>query len=153
MCVFGAKSVKKPPAGESDERRRIEGNMKSGLSWDEFRLVKSIADARSLVGAAERLGVNHSTVFRRLAAVETAVGARLFERSRGGYQPTAAGQDMIALAATMAESIVEFERRVAGRDVKPTGELSVTVAGAVGLHFMPAIVAQFQAQIRAWWSN
>jgi DNA-binding transcriptional LysR family regulator len=119
--------------------------MTSGLSWDEFRLVKSIADARSLVGAAERLGVNHSTVFRRLAAVETAVGARLFERSRGGYQPTAAGQDMIALAATMAESIVEFERRVAGRDIKPTGELSVTVAGAVGLHFMPAIVAQFQA--------
>jgi DNA-binding transcriptional LysR family regulator len=119
--------------------------MNSGLSWDEFRLVKSIADARSLVGAAERLGVNHSTVFRRLAAVELAVGARLFERSRGGYEPTAAGEDMIALATTMAESIVDFERRVAGRDIRPTGELSVTVPGAVGLHFMPAIVAEFQA--------
>ena len=97
--------------------------MNSGLSWDEFRLVKSIAEARSLVGAAERLGVNHSTVFRRLAAVEAAVGARLFERSRAGYEPTAAGEEMIALASTMAESVLEFERRVAGRDVKPTGEL------------------------------
>ena len=66
----------------------IVGTMNSGLSWDEFRLVKSIAEARSLVGAAERLGVNHSTVFRRLAAVESAVGARLFERSRAGYEPT-----------------------------------------------------------------
>ena len=119
--------------------------MNSGLSWDEFRLVKSIAEARSLVGAAERLGVNHSTVFRRLAAVEAAVGARLFERSRAGYEPTSAGEEMIALASTMAESVLEFERRVAGRDVKPTGELSVTTPEAIGQHFMPAIVAQFQA--------
>jgi DNA-binding transcriptional LysR family regulator len=120
--------------------------MNSGLSWDEFRLVKSIAEARSLVGAAEALGVNHSTVFRRLAAVESAVGARLFERSRAGYEPTSAGEEMIALAVTMAESVLEFERRVAGRDVKPTGELSVTTPESIGQHFMPAIVAQFQAQ-------
>jgi DNA-binding transcriptional LysR family regulator len=119
--------------------------MNSDLSWDEFRLVKSIADARSLVGAAQRLGVNPSTVYRRLAAVEAAIGARLFDRSRAGYEPTAAGEDMIALAATMNESIVEFERRVAGRDVKPTGELTVTAPIGLGLHFMPAIVAQFQA--------
>jgi DNA-binding transcriptional LysR family regulator len=127
------------------ERRPVEGAMTSNLSCDEFRLVKSIADARSLVGAAESLGVNPSTVYRRLAAVEAAVGARLFDRSRAGYEPTVAGEDMIALAATMAESIVEFERRVAGRDVKPTGELCVTVPVGLGLHFMPAIVAQFQA--------
>jgi len=119
--------------------------MSSDLSWDQFRLVNSIAEARSLVGAAERLGVNQSTVFRRLAAVEAVVGARLFDRSRGGYEPTAAGEDMIALAATMAASIVEFERRVAGRDIRLTGELSVTCPMGVGLHFMPAIVAQFQA--------
>jgi DNA-binding transcriptional LysR family regulator len=120
--------------------------MNSGLSWDEFRLVKSIAEARSLVGAAEILGVNHSTVFRRLATVESSVGARLFERSRAGYEPTAAGEEMIALASTMAESVLEFERRVAGRDNKPTGELSVTTPEAIGHHFMPEIVAQFHTQ-------
>jgi DNA-binding transcriptional LysR family regulator len=137
------------PPGKSvgeDERGPIDGTMNSGLSWDEFRLVKSIAEARSLVGAAERLGVNHSTVFRRLAAVESAVGSRLFERARAGYEPTAAGEEMIALAITMAESVQEFERRVAGRDVKPTGELTVTMPGAVGLHLMPGIVAEFRAQ-------
>jgi DNA-binding transcriptional LysR family regulator len=81
-----------------------------------------------------------------LAAVESAVGARLFERSRAGYEPTSAGEEMIALAATMAASVLEFERRVAGRDVKPTGELSVTTPEAIGQHFMPPIIAQFQAQ-------
>ena len=77
--------------------------MSAKLSWDEFRLVKAIADSRSLAGAAELLGLNHSTVFRRLAALETTIGARLFERSRSGYQPTAAGDEMIALATTMAD--------------------------------------------------
>ena len=112
--------------------------MNSGLSWDEFRLVKSIADARSLAGAAELLGVNQSTVFRRLAAVESTVGARLFERSRAGYEPTVAGEEMIALASTMAESVLEFERRVAGRDIKPTGEVRKLADVVVGLPVAPS---------------
>ena len=53
---------------------------------------------------------------------------------------------MIALANSMADSIVEFERRVAGRDVKPTGRLRVTTVDAIGQTFMPPILAQFRAQ-------
>ena len=120
--------------------------MNEALSWDEFRLVKAISDSGSLGGAAEILGLNHSTVFRRLAALETTVGARLFERSREGYQPTVAGDEMIALAITMADSIIGFERKLAGRDLRPTGQLRVTTAEAIGQQLLPAIMAQFRAQ-------
>jgi DNA-binding transcriptional LysR family regulator len=120
--------------------------MSAELSWDEFRLVKAIADSRSLAGAAELLGLNHSTVFRRLAALEKSIGARLFERSRSSYRTTAVGDEMVTLATKMADSIVEFERRVVGRDAKPTGHLRVTTIEAIGQHFMPAIMAQFQTQ-------
>ena len=116
------------------------------LNWDEFRLAKAIADTRSLAGAGALLGLNHSTVFRRLAALETAVGARLFERSRTGYAPTPEGDEMIALANQMAELVANFERRVAGRDPKPTGLLRVTTVEAIGQRFLPAILTQFQAQ-------
>ena len=120
--------------------------MSAELSWDEFRLVKAIADSRSLTGAAERLGLNHSTVFRRLATLEN----RLAPAFSSGLEPAigrpAAGNEMVALAAKMANSIVEFERRVAGRDAKPTGQLRVTTAEAIGTHFMPAIMTQFQTQ-------
>ncbi len=119
--------------------------MNSALDWDEFRLVKAVGDARSLVGAAEALGLNHSTVFRRLGAIETAMGARLFERSRAGYHPTVAGDEMIGLATAMADSINEFERRVAGRDVKPSGELRVTMVDALAISLLPPIVARFRA--------
>jgi DNA-binding transcriptional LysR family regulator len=120
--------------------------MDAALSWDEFRLVKAIADTRSLAGAAERLGLNHSTVFRRLSSLEKAVGARLFERSRSGYATTAAGREMAALAAAMADSIVDFERRVAGRDAKPAGLLRVTAGETIGRRFLPAIMTLYRAQ-------
>lgn len=100
--------------------------MAQPLAWDDFRLVKAIADARSLGGAAESLAVNNSTVFRRLNTLEEQLGVRIFERARTGYVLTSAGEEMVALASRMSESIVEFERRIAGRDVRPSGELRVT---------------------------
>jgi DNA-binding transcriptional LysR family regulator len=124
--------------------RRLMTLMNSPLSWDEFRLVKAIADSRSLVGAAESLGLNHSTVFRRLGAIEATLGAQLFERSRSGYEPTAAGEEMVALATSMSESIVEFERHVAGRDVKPTGELRITTVDSVAVYLLAPILTRFR---------
>jgi DNA-binding transcriptional LysR family regulator len=113
------------------------------VSWDEFRLVKAIADTGSLAGAGEQLGLNHSTIFRRLNALEEDLGSRLFERSRTGYMPTPAGEEMIALASRMSDDIVEFERRVAGRDVKPSGELRVTTNDSLVAHLATPIFGAF----------
>lgn len=116
--------------------------MGNSTSWDDFRLVKAIADARSLVGAADALSLNHSTVFRRLGALEGTLGAKLFERSRNGYAPTPAGDEMIALAARMEQEIVTFERGIAGRDPKPAGELRITTNDSF-LHWLigPALAS------------
>ncbi len=118
--------------------------MPHSTSWDDFRLVKAIADAKSLVGAAEALSLNHSTVFRRLGALELALGARLFERSRNGYAPTAAGEEMIGLAARMESEIVDFERTIAGRDVKPAGELRITTNDAFLYWLIGPVLASFR---------
>ena len=52
----------------------------------------ALQQALDLAGAAERLGVNHSTAFRRLGQLEKALGTKLFERHRTGYALTAAGE-------------------------------------------------------------
>lgn len=117
--------------------------MSAAISWDDFRLVKAIADARSLVGAAETLGFNHSTVFRRLGALEEQLGTKLFERSRTGYAPTAAGEEMIDLAGRMDQDITGFERKIAGRDVKPAGDLRVTTNDAFITHLLTPMFASF----------
>ncbi len=96
----------------------------TNLAWDDFRLVKVIAEAKGLTGAAERLGVNHSTIFRRLGQMEDGLGIKLFERHRSGYVLTPAGEEMAALAETMEENVehVRAQARRA-RTVSPAGEL------------------------------
>jgi DNA-binding transcriptional LysR family regulator len=114
------------------------------LSWDDFRYVKAIADTRSLAGAATELSVNHSTVFRRLAQIESQLGSRLFERSRAGYALTPCGEEMVRLAERMGEDIVTFERQVTGHDLRPSGELRVTTNDTVLVHLMTDVFAAFR---------
>jgi len=118
--------------------------LRSMLSWDDFRYVKAIADTRSLGGAAAELGVNHSTVFRRLAQIETQLGSRLFERSRSAYALTPCGEEMVRLAERMGEDIVTFERQVTGHDLRPSGELRVTTNDTVLVHMLTGVFAAFR---------
>jgi DNA-binding transcriptional LysR family regulator len=114
------------------------------LSWDDFRYVKAIAETRSLGGAAAALGLNHSTVFRRLAQVEQRLGSRLFERSRNGYSLTASGEEMVQLAGRMNDEIVAFERKVTGQDLRPSGELRITTSDTLLVHLLPDTLAGFR---------
>jgi DNA-binding transcriptional LysR family regulator len=114
------------------------------LAWDDFRLVKAVADRRSLAGAAEILAVNASTVFRRLGALEERLGARLFERGRAGYGLTPAGEEMAAIATKMGDDIVAFERRVSGQDLAPAGELRVTTNDSLLIHMLTDVLAGFR---------
>jgi len=114
------------------------------LSWDDFRYVKAIAQGRSLATAAEGLGVNHSTVFRRLAQIEGRLGSRLFERSRAGYALTPCGEEMVRLAEQMENDIVCFERQVTGRDLRPSGELRVTTNDALLAYMLPDVISGFR---------
>jgi len=82
-------------------------------------------------------------VLRRLDALETELGSRLFERQRGGYQPTEAGAALLAQARHMAARADEIERRVLGRDRELTGALRVTTAFVVMEHLLPQPLADF----------
>ncbi len=114
------------------------------MNWDDFRLIRAIAEARSLVGAAEALGLNHSTVFRRLGQIEATLGRPLFERSRAGYSATGAGEEMVALANRMSDGVLEFERRLAGQDDRPRGELRVTTTDSMFATLLAPMFATFR---------
>ncbi len=114
------------------------------IPWDDFRLVRAIAETGSLAGAAEQLAVNHSTVFRRLGTLEQQLGARLFERARAGYVPTPMGEEMVRLAEHMADEVLAVERRITGQDLRPSGELRVTTNDTLLVHMLTPIFASFR---------
>ncbi|MCB2152823.1 MAG: LysR family transcriptional regulator, partial [Rhodobacteraceae bacterium] len=54
-------------------------------NWDDLRFVLAVAEEGSVSGAARRLGVNHATVLRRIAAFEEATGVEIFDKTARGY--------------------------------------------------------------------
>ena len=97
--------------------------------WDDLRIVDAIAREGSLAGAARRLRVRHSTVFRRLAAIEQKLGVRLFERFRDGYAPTPAGEKV-------ANLVLSLERALAGQDLRPSGVVRIATTDSVAAIMM-----------------
>lgn len=114
------------------------------LHWDDLRIVQAIAEAGSLSGAGRRLGASHATVFRRLNAIERRLGVALFERSRMGYAPTPAGEDLAATASRVAAEVHGAERRVAGRDLRLSGAIRATTTDTLLMGLLSPIFADFQ---------
>jgi DNA-binding transcriptional LysR family regulator len=101
------------------------------MDWDDLRLVLAVAREGTLSGAARSLRVTHSTVFRRLGAIERDLGVRLFERFRDGYSATPAGETAAALAARFADDFVALERRLAGHDLRPSGTVRIATTDTI----------------------
>lgn len=114
------------------------------FAWDDIRLVAAIAETGSLAGAAEKLGVNHSTVFRRLAQIEATMGGPVFEKGRHGYLPTGAGEEMAALGQRMEADVSAFSRKLAGAEPAPQGELRVTTNDTLLMHLLMPMLARFR---------
>jgi DNA-binding transcriptional LysR family regulator len=115
----------------------------SQLDWSDLRHALAVGQLGSVAAAARRLGVNATTVQRRLDALEAALGARLFDRSRAGWRPTEAGVAVLDQARRMADQAEEIERRVLGRDRELTGVLRLSTAFVVMEHLLPQPLADF----------
>jgi len=117
----------------------------SRLDWDDLRYVLAVARAGSLSGAARALSVMHSTMLRRIDAVEDKLQVRLFERLRNGYVVTEAGEALCRVAEQCEPLIAEAELRIAGGDTRLTGNLHVTTGVVVAQYLLPRPLARFCA--------
>ncbi|MCL7943657.1 LysR family transcriptional regulator [Marinobacter sp. ATCH36] len=104
------------------------------IRWDDLQIVWAISESGTLSGAGRRLKVSHATVFRRLGNLEKRLGVALFERSRTGYTPTPAGEDIAAVAQQVEANIKGAERRLAGRSYPPANTAGVQLDWARQTH-------------------
>lgn len=114
------------------------------MEWDELRYVLAVADAGSLAGAARKLGVNHTTVLRRIGAFEKQLGLRLFERLPSGYALTAGGEELINTARHIDDTVAALERKLAGQDLRLSGVVRVTTTDTLMGSILPAMLAEFR---------
>ena len=117
----------------------------SSLPWDDLRCVLAVARTGSLSGAARALGIEHSTVFRRLNAIEKRLGVKLFERARSGYTPTANGEFAAAAASSMEVEALAIERRMLGADERLTGVVRLATSELFAGFLLPLVLNDFLA--------
>jgi DNA-binding transcriptional LysR family regulator len=118
------------------------------LSWDDLRVIKTIGERGSLMDAAIALGLNHSTVSRRLSAIEATLGVALFARRRAGYVPSGAGMEILALSNRIDQDIQAALRRVTAQPQNLSGELHIATSDALLLDFLTPVIAAFLAEHR-----
>src|ERR1700759_2994131 len=113
------------------------------IDWDDVRHFLAVARGGSVRAAADRLGVNHSTVLRRIAQLEKHLGAQMFEKLPSGYRLTDAGEEVLDLADQMQASSRQLETRVLGRDQGVRGLLRVTLPSPLSGHLLMPDFAAF----------
>ncbi len=99
--------------------------------WNDLRYLLAIARKQTLVAAARELAVNHTTVGRRLAALENALGTRLFNRIDQRLVPTPAGEIAVRRAEQIEAEVIGAATEIAGRDKSLTGRVRITSVSMV----------------------
>lgn len=114
------------------------------MDWDDLRFIRALGAAGTLQRAADTLSVHHSTVFRRLGRIETSLGVRLFDRHRDGFTLTAAGEEVVDTAERLGLELDDLERRIAGRDMRPTGLVRLTTTDTLLNGLLGPVIARFR---------
>ncbi|EYF08804.1 LysR family transcriptional regulator [Chondromyces apiculatus] len=112
-----------------------------GVRWDDVRIFLAVHRHGTLGQAGAKLGLDTSTVSRRLTALEAALGARLFERAREGLTATHAGERLLPAAEAMETAHGQLVRDASGIEAEPEGVVRVSAApGITDLFVAPALV-------------
>ena len=83
------------------------------MNWDDLRFVLALSRAGSLARAARELKVDHTTVGRRIEAVEAGLGVKLFTRTSTGYLPTAEAERLLPDIELVEASVLALQRGLA----------------------------------------
>jgi DNA-binding transcriptional LysR family regulator len=105
------------------------------MQWDDVRYFLALAESGSLSAAARVLRVEHTTVSRRAAALESALGVRLFDRLPRGWRLTAEGSDLLPVAHRLEAEAAALQRSALGAS-RMAGKVRISAAAFIISHFL-----------------
>lgn len=111
------------------------------LNWDNIKIFSAIARQGSLTAAASELGVNHSTVLRRINCLEADLGVALFHRVPSGYTLTDAGERILRQTTKMEEQVVSLKREAVAADEISQSSIRVATPPESFLDLVPILCA------------
>ncbi|MGU3493617.1 LysR family transcriptional regulator [Xanthobacteraceae bacterium A53D] len=121
------------------------------LDWDDLRVFLTVARMGRLTVAARRLGLDHSTLSRRITALEAVLRTPLFERSPSGYKITEAGEKLVAEAQKMEGAIIRIQSEVPADGNSLAGPLRLTMPEGFSSSFFVRQLSLLPAELSSIW--
>ena len=116
------------------------------VSTDDLRYLLAVARTGRLISAATLLGVDHTTVRRRIDRLEAALGVRLLDRGVDGWELTAIGRDVAERAAPLEHLVEQVVGAASGGDNSVRGTVRIVAPEGFGTLFVAPAVARLQAE-------
>jgi molybdate transport repressor ModE-like protein len=113
------------------------------MDWDNVRVFLAVARAGQFVAAARRLGLDHATASRRVAAMEAALGAKLFDRRTTGAKLTSAGERFLTAAEEMESAFLHAQAEVSDIDVELTGDVRIGAPDGFSTYYLAGALVGF----------
>jgi len=113
----------------------------SDFNWNDLRAFLAVARTTRLTTAAARLGMDHTTVGRRIAALETGLGARLFDRSPQGYALTPHGERLMPVAERIESLTLTAAADLGEADQAVTGVVRIGAPEGFGSYVLAPLMA------------
>jgi DNA-binding transcriptional LysR family regulator len=114
--------------------------------WHLFKAFLAVVREGSLSSAARVLGTTQPTMGRQVAALESALGVKLFTRSLDGLAPTEAGARLIPSVEVMAAAVQAALRSASGDMEEERGTVRITASEVIGGEVLPPFLAAFQSR-------
>jgi DNA-binding transcriptional LysR family regulator len=113
--------------------------MKS-MNWDHLQYFLALAKDSKLVVAARSLGVNHTTVSRRIQALERDLGVQLFIRSNVGFELTESGQQLQEIAHKVEGQITGINQNISSENTEVSGTVRIGATEGFGTFIIGPIL-------------
>jgi len=114
------------------------------VDWDGLQVFLAVARAGRISAAARRLEVEHTTISRRLAALEADLGVPLFYRTTSGYFLTPNGQNVLANAEAMERAAIGVSARARESSGAVAGRVRVALPPEFASHWLAPHLAEFR---------
>lgn len=116
------------------------------FDWNDLRAFLAVARSGRLTAAAARLGVDHSTLSRRIAALEHGLKAKIFERSPSGYELTEQGRCLLPIGEEMERLAIGAGEAVGGSAASVAGTVRIGSPEGFGSYFLAPRIAALKAR-------
>lgn len=113
------------------------------MNWDDMKVFLAITATGGLKKAAQKLGVHHTSVARRIKIFEGDLGVKLFDRLPGGYALTQAGESLQQSAQLIRQEFNTIESNLLGKDLRLEGDICLTVPHGFALHLLMPDLQEF----------